>query len=88
MEFFEKQLTATTNIARYDYFHNISFSCLVVHEVNMIAFSAGLIFTTEILIEWKKVCGTGRGSVEREFWYTFSMFYGDITYYLMTFNIF
>ena len=54
----------------------------------MIAFSAGLIFTTEILIEWKKVCGTGRGSVEREFWYTFSMFYGDITYYLMTFNIF
>ena len=88
MERFVNQLTAVTNFESYKYFHNFSFSFPVVHEINMIVFKAGLIFTTEILIECKKVCGRSRGSLEHEFWGTFSKFYSDITFYLMTFIIF
>ena len=50
MEYFEKQLTAIIIFASYDYFRNISFSCPLVHAINMI-FSAGLI------IQCKKVWG-------------------------------
>ena len=36
MECFEKQLTAIIIFASYDYFRNISFSCPLVHAINMI----------------------------------------------------
>ena len=36
MEHFEKQLTAIITVASYNYFQNISFSCPLVHEKNMI----------------------------------------------------
>ena len=50
MEHFEKQLTPIIIFASYNYFRNISFPCLLVHEINMIFFDAGLIFIPEVFI--------------------------------------
>ena len=54
VELFGKQLTTIIIFASYNYFHNFSFSCPLVHEINMI-FNAGLIFTPEVFILCKKV---------------------------------
>ena len=55
MKHFEKQLRAIITFTNYIYFCNISFSYLLVHEINMIFFNTGLIFTLEVLIQYKKV---------------------------------
>ena len=47
MDHLEKQLTAMTILESYNYIHNISFSCPLVLEINMI-FNAGLIFTPQV----------------------------------------
>ena len=44
-------------------------------------FNAGLIFTPEVIIHCKKVWRLGQGAEDREFWYNFSKFYGEITCY-------
>ena len=36
MERFQKQLMAIIIFASYNYFHNIAFTCPLVHEINMI----------------------------------------------------
>ena len=66
MEGFEKQLTDIIIFVSYDYFRNISFSCPLVHETNMV-FNASLIFTPEFFILCQKVWVPGRGARDREF---------------------
>ena len=56
IEHFEKQLTAIIILASYNYFRNISFSCPLVHEINMIFFNVGLIFTGEVFTQFKVAC--------------------------------
>ena len=73
IERFEKQLTAIITFASYKHFRNISFSCPLVHEINLI-FNVGLIFTTESLILCKKVWGPRN--------------FTTINLLLLTFNIF
>ena len=55
------------NIVCYNYFCNISFSCLLVHEIDMIFFNVELIFTPEAFIQCKKICGWGRGAGDYEY---------------------
>ena len=59
MEHSEKQLTVIITFASYNYFRNISFSCPLVHEINMTFFNAGLAFTPEVFIQCKKVWVSG-----------------------------
>ena len=63
MEHFEKQLT-TSQLVSYNQFCNISFSCPLIHEINMIFFNVGLIFTPEFFIQCKKEWRLGSSSQE------------------------
>ena len=66
-------------------FRNITFSCPLAHEINMI-FNAGLIFTPEVFIPCKKIWKLGSRS-----WRPWIMIYFlEISQYLLllTFNIF
>ena len=57
MERFEKQVTAIITFPSCNYFRNISFSCPLVHERNMIFFNKGLVFTSEDFIQCKESIG-------------------------------
>ena len=57
MERFEKQVTAIITFPSCNYFRNISFSCPLVHERNMIFFNTGLVFTSEDFIQCKESIG-------------------------------
>ena len=77
----EKQLTAMINFESYFYFHNISFSYPLVHEINMILLMLVWYPLWKPLFHVKKYRDWGWGARDREFWYPPSKFYSHITYY-------
>ena len=66
MECFEKQLTAMTIFVSYNYFRSISFSCPLVHEINMI-FSMQVSFSLQkSFFSVKKYGSRGQEAGDRE----------------------
>ena len=77
----EKQLTAITIFANYNHFCNITFSCPLIHKINM-TFLMQIWFSLQKSLLYVKNYGSqGVGAGDHGFWYSSSTFYSDITYY-------
>ena len=67
MNCFKKQLTAIIIFESHNQCHNISFSCLLVYEINIIILLQVLVLLQKSLFNVKKYGGWGRGAEDREF---------------------